>query len=270
MIILPWDGLLLFTVVIAVMYEMFPQFRFFCRLALFFSVNMVCAILLIPIAIFRPGNVHNTVLISHVLGPVLNTLLGIKWHIRNTENFIEDGSILVCNHQSALDFQGMVTLWPTMKRCAAIAKKELNYFGPWGFTAWLCGTIFIERSRPNQAHSTMLRAGDIAKEKKLKLWIFPEGTRGSGAGMLPFKKGAFYLAISSQLPITPIVYSRYHFLDSYKWRFDPGEVIVTILPPISTEGMTLEQMPQLMDRVQKLMMDTYNSTSAELLVQAAK
>ena len=62
---------------------------------------------------------------------------------------------------------GMVTLWPTMKRCAAIAKKELNYFGPWGFTAWLCGTIFIERSRPNQAHSTMLRAGDIVKEKKV-------------------------------------------------------------------------------------------------------
>ena len=61
MIILPWDGLLLFTVVIAVMYEKFPQFRFFCRLALFFSVNMVCAVLLIPIAIFRPGNVHNTV-----------------------------------------------------------------------------------------------------------------------------------------------------------------------------------------------------------------
>lgn len=45
-------------------------------------------------------------LISHVLGPVLNTLLGLKWHIRNAENFIEDGSIIVCNHQSALDFQG--------------------------------------------------------------------------------------------------------------------------------------------------------------------
>lgn len=105
---------------------------------------------------------------------------------------------------------------------------------------------------------------------QLKLWIFPEGTRGGGAGMLPFKKGAFYLAISSQLPITPIVYSRYHFLDSYKWRFDPGEVIVTVLPPISTEGMTLEQIPELMDRVQKLMMDTYNSTSAELLDHKTK
>jgi len=168
MIILPWDELLLLMVVVAVVYETYQPFRFICRSALFFSVNMSFALFLIPIAMFRPGNVHNTVLVSYVLGPVLNTLLGIKWHIRNQENFIEDGSIIVANHQSALDFQGMVTLWPTMKRCAAIAKKELNYFGPFGLVAWLCGTIFIKRSSPNNAHSVMTQAGDIVKEKKVE------------------------------------------------------------------------------------------------------
>lgn len=98
----------------------------------------------------------------------------------------------------------------------------------------------------------------------MKLWIFPEGTRGSGQEMLPFKKGAFYIAIKSQLPISPVVYTHYHFLDHKKERFDPGEVIMTVLPPVSTKGMTLEQMPELMDRVYDMMSEVYRSSSAEI------
>ena len=49
-------------------------------------------------------------LVAYVLGPVLNTLLGTKFHLRNAENFVEDGSIIVANHQSVLDFQGMITI----------------------------------------------------------------------------------------------------------------------------------------------------------------
>ena len=106
-------------------------------------------------------------LVAYVLGPVLNTLLGTKFHLRNPENFVEDGSIIVANHQSVLDFQGMITIWPIMKRCSAIAKKEINYAGPFGFVAWLCGTIFIQRKDPKKACSSMNEAGDIVKQKKV-------------------------------------------------------------------------------------------------------
>ena len=96
------------------------------------------------------------------------------------------------------------------------------------------------------------------------MWIFPEGTRGSGEEILPFKKGAFHLAITSQLPITPIVYSRYYFLKYKEERFDPGEVIMTVLPPVSTVGMTLEQIPELMENVRDQMVEVYKKTSAEV------
>ncbi len=85
---------------------------------------------------------------------------------------------------------------------------------------------------------------------QLKLWIFPEGTRSSGDEMLPFKKGAFHLAITSQLPVSPVVFSRYLHVDHKQQRFETGEVIITVLPPISTEGMTLQQLPELMEQVQ--------------------
>ncbi len=94
--------------------------------------------------------------------------------------------------------------------------------------------------------------------------MFPEGTRGTGEEMLPFKKGAFHLAITSQLPISPVVFSRYFFLDHNEERYEPGEVIITVLPPIPTKGMTLEELPELVDKVRTAMTEVYCTTSAEL------
>lgn len=43
------------------------------------------------------------------------------------------------------DVTGMFELWPVMKRCTVVAKKELLYAGPFGLAAWLCGLVFIDR-----------------------------------------------------------------------------------------------------------------------------
>lgn len=60
--------------------------------------------------------------------------------------------------------------------------------------------------------------------------MFPEGTRHIGDELLPFKKGAFHVAIASQTPIQPIVVSRYYFLDSKTYKFDAGKPKVDHLP----------------------------------------
>ncbi len=72
------------------------------------------------------------------------------------------------------------------------------------------------------------------------------------------------MAIKSQLPISPVVYSRYYFLDHKQLRFDTGEIIMTVLPPIPTKGMTMEQLPELMERVRTTMMETYRATTADI------
>ena len=67
--------------------------------------------------------------------------------------------------------------------------------------------------------------------------MFPEGTRNGSANLLPFKKGAFHVAIASQTPIQPIIVSRYNFLDDRKKVFNPGKselssffIVITSVP----------------------------------------
>jgi len=128
-----------------------------------------------------------------------------------------------------------------------------------------CGTRFIDRRNPDKAKESMNIALDYIKENNIKLWIFPEGTRNMSDEMLPFKKGAFHLAVEGQVPILPIVYSSYRgFLNFPLKMFNPGHVIVTCLPPISTSGMTKEEIPELMERTRKLMMDVYRSSSSQV------
>ena len=56
-----WDVLLAITVVLAITYETQQSFRYYFRFSLYITIVMVFAMFLIPIAMFRPGNVHNTV-----------------------------------------------------------------------------------------------------------------------------------------------------------------------------------------------------------------
>lgn len=117
----------------------------------------------------------------------------------------------------------MFDLWPIMNKCTVVAKRELFYAWPFGLAAWLSGLIFINRMQTNKARSALFDAAEVVKEKRIKLWIFPEGTRRNTGELHPFKKGAFHMAIAAQLPILPVVFSTYQtFLDDKNKTFSSG------------------------------------------------
>lgn len=90
-----------------------------------------------------------------------------------------------------------------------------------------------------------------------KLLFFPEGTRGDGAKLLPFKKGPFHLAIQSQSAIQPVVCNRYHFLDSKNKVFGRGHNIIRILPVIPTVGLSKDDISDLVERTYEIMQSEY-------------
>lgn len=113
-------------------------------------------------------------------------------------------------------------LWPVIGRGTAIIKRFLLYLFPFGPGVWLCGTLFIDRNNKRDAVKQLQMQLDAIQVRKKKMVIFPEGTR-SDKGVMPFKKGAFHLAIDSQSMIQPVVVSKYYFLDSKEKYFRNGE-----------------------------------------------
>lgn len=160
----------------------------------------------------------------------------------------------------------MFDIWPVMNKCTVVAKRELFFAWPFGLAAWLCGLIFINRMQSDSARDSINKASTNIKNKKIKLWIFPEGTRRNTGQLHPFKKGAFHVAIDAQIPILPVVFSSYRtFLDDKNKHLNSGHMIITALPPIPTVGLTKLDLDLLINRTYDVMNQEYQSTSNELI-----
>ncbi|XP_046418947.1 1-acyl-sn-glycerol-3-phosphate acyltransferase alpha isoform X1 [Neodiprion virginianus] len=256
--------LVLFILVLPFLYETSKSFRYYFKFLMYYGIVMANAVMVIPIMMFRPGDVKNLLLASSVCHHV-STLLGLRWELRGREHLEkEQACIIVANHQSSLDILGMFDIWPIMDKCTVVAKKEIFYAWPFGLAAWLSGLIFIDRMNSEKARSVINTATNHIIEQKIKLWVFPEGTRHNTGEIHSFKKGAFHVAISSQLPILPVVFSSYYFLSAKDKRFDPGRVVITTLPPISTKGLGKADIEALMNKTRKAMAEVFHATSLEV------
>ncbi|XP_050515544.1 1-acyl-sn-glycerol-3-phosphate acyltransferase beta [Diabrotica virgifera virgifera] len=209
---------------------------------------------LIPLWLFNPGDSANALLPARGFRIVCR-LLGVKYSVEGKENVNPDsGGVVLINHQSILDLLVLSILWPTIPRCSTIAKKSLLYVVPIGFAIGLCGAIFIDREKSSQSHEAVNKTATQINKRQARVLIFPEGTRNGGLKLLPFKKGAFHLAIAAQCPIQPVAVSRFTFLG--KNKFTSGEIKIKILPAISTKNLTTEDIPRLIDETYELMSKT--------------
>ncbi|CAF2719519.1 unnamed protein product [Rotaria sp. Silwood2] len=233
---------------------------------LYVTVVMLLSIILIPVFLIRPRSVLNIRLASRIMNPIFN-LLGIKYRIENGQVLDKDEPcVIVANHQSSIDFIGMMQLWPEhIRYCTILAKKELFWALPFGFTAWLAGVEYVDRKSRERSSETMRNLTKKVQDKSLRLWVFPEGTRNMNDIFLPFKFGAFRLAIEAQVPIVPIVFSSYKSLynadnekKSYFWR--RGYVTIKCLEPIDTKGMTIENdLQRLTEMTRQRMINAYKT-----------
>lgn len=95
-----------------------------------------------------------------------------------------------------------------------MAKKEIQFVPMLGPFMTLSGAIFIDRGNSVKAQQSLNNAGEAMKARGTSLFMFPEGTRHNApkAGLLPFKKGAFFLAVQAGIPVVPVVVENY-------WKF---------------------------------------------------
>lgn len=165
-----------------------------------------------------------------------------------------------------------------------MAKKSLKWNPALGLFMSLSGTVFVDRGNSVKAHRSLEEAGKGMKARRTSIFIFVEGTRHSEEvpDLLPFKKGAFHLAVQGGIPIVPVVCENYWRL-YHKGVFATGTIklkgarlltlascetrqgadidLFTVLPPVPTVGVTVDQVSVLAARVRDQMLTTLREIS---------
>ena len=223
-----------------------------CMLAFFwFLAASFAAMAFLP---FRWKDPSMGAVFARILYRGVPYIFGFRTRVENQHHlYVNQPCIYVVNHQSNLDIFTMAALFPY--RTVVIGKKELKWLPLFGLFFIGSGNIVIDRSNRTHALAGLDAAAKHIKESGASVWIFPEGTRNRGAAeMLPFKKGAFHLAIKAQVPIVPIVHQHlFSYARMHDYKFVPGEVLVRVLEPVPTEGMTGEDVGRLMGEVRSRM-----------------
>jgi 1-acyl-sn-glycerol-3-phosphate acyltransferase len=154
--------------------------------------------------------------------------------------------VVVANHQSLLD---ILLLSHVPREMKWIAKEEL-FRVPWlGWIFRISGDIPVKRGDAESGGEALARARRYL-ENGMSVMIFPEGTRSKTAKLLPFKSGAFRLAIEAGVPILPIVVngSAAGMPKGSPW-VRPCRAVAKILEPVSSAGYRPEEAPRLRDVV---------------------
>ncbi|MGE9550297.1 1-acylglycerol-3-phosphate O-acyltransferase [Erwinia amylovora] len=216
--------------------------------------------------LFSPRNPRHVATFGHLFGR-LSTVFGVKVEQRKpagSENL--PNAIYIANHQNNYD---MITaaniVQPTT---VTVGKKSLLWIPFFGLLYWLTGNLLIDRDNRAKAHGTIGELIDQFKKKKISFWMFPEGTRSRGRGLLPFKTGAFHAAMAAGVPIIPIVVSNTHNKIKLN-RLNNGLVIVEMLPPVDTSAFADQSVRKLATHCRELMAARLEALNAEVAEREA-
>lgn len=165
--------------------------------------------------------------------------------------------VVICNHQSALDLVWGAAICP--EGTLVIGKKEIAYVPVVNLIWWALDFIRIDRNDP--ARSTASLEGVVEKIVKHSrtLFLSPEGTRTPDGSLLPFKKGAFHIAIRSGAPIYPVVVTgAYECLPKKAYLPRRGVIRVRFLPIIETKGFDRKNADDLCARTREAIATAYS------------
>lgn len=172
--------------------------------------------------------------------------------------------IVVANHVSWYDVFVLAGFFPGKSRF--VAKDELRRIPLFGAAWETCGHIRVNRGDRAEAVRSLNEAGDRIHRERLNVIVFPEGTRSPDGQLLPFKKGAFVLALQTGVPILPVgISGSRDVMAKGSFRIRPGEIRVRVGEPISVDGMTVADRDVLMARARDEIQALLDSEPMETL-----
>ena len=153
--------------------------------------------------------------------------------------------VFAANHQSIYDIPIVFTSIPFQLRI--VAKASLGRIPFMGWHLHRAGHLLVDRRNPG--------ADIVQKMRRLvgessSLIVFPEGTRSRDGAVGRFKKGSFLVAMDAGLPVVPVsITNSRNVMRKGELMVCPGEVELTIHPPVPTAGVPRDHVLDFADRI---------------------
>jgi len=157
--------------------------------------------------------------------------------------------IFTPNHQSLIEVPLFVTYLG--RNPGYLAKKEVFKYPIFGYGIGLMGVVPVDRSNSPSAVESAKVATEMLRRGKSYV-VYPEGTRSPDGRLLPFKKGAFMMAIEAGVAVVPVTVSgATRIMPKAKIEVHPSTVRLTIHHPIPTAGYARDNVTELVSRTRQ-------------------
>ena len=217
-------------------------------------IYTLLTILLIPLLLFcYPLKfAQPIILIAKWVFWVGQKILGIRLDASGIERIDKRVPyVFMANHLSLIDGPLLFMLIPQFVR--VLLKKEAFRIPVIGQAMRQVGFVSVDRKGLKGGKKSIDRATRMIKEKGISFLIFPEGTRSRDGKLQPFKRGGFFLAVNSQVPIFPVsINGSYALMPKGSFFAKKGKVGVIFHPPVSVQGFDRNNLSQLMDKVRSV------------------
>jgi 1-acyl-sn-glycerol-3-phosphate acyltransferase len=232
-------------------------------------VLVVCVLLWLPLMLMvrlatlaDPGRYWVGYLFRQI--GVLTATLNPYWRFSYRGRIPDDPRkpyVVVSNHESFADILLISHLPWEMKW---LSKAELFRYPVMGWLMRLAGDVPVKRGFGPSAVEAMAKCREILA-RKVSVMIFPEGTRSTTMELLPFKDGAFRLAIDTGVAILPLaLHGTGPALRKHDWRISRSTAVVEVLSPVETAGLTPADVPALKERVRSIIVEARDRLAGEL------
>ncbi len=157
-------------------------------------------------------------------------LAGVRVETHLEEPLPKESVIFVSNHQSAFDILCLFVGLGPRHPFVFVAKKSVFRYPFLGWFITLARYIPIDRANREKSIQSLEQAGEKIRQGTSVL-MFPEGTRSSDGSILPFKKGAFVMAMKARVPLVPLaIEGSLKVSPKRRWYACPNTVRILIGP----------------------------------------
>ena len=230
--------------------------KIFLKTVILFPLFMIFIMfplcVLIVITAFVPKGKVLATRLYEFFGWIGIVLVGVELNVIGSEKIdTEKSYVVIGNHPSTLDIFTHITALPVSIRF--LTKTELFRIPIFGRVLKTLGLPRIDRKNAkanfekiNESINQVIKSGN-------SIMIFPEGKRSNQKELLPFKKGAAYIAKDFNLPIIPVVsHNAHNLMIKGKVWLKSGEIKIEILDPIdNVNDYTVDELTSKMESLIK-------------------